>query len=104
MTRKLIYFALGVLALLAVPMTADLIINLTVVPLILGDVVELSITKAETPGDLKAVLTYEMKTDTGAVYKRGSNSQTLTPAQKTAIINVLNNDFIPAANVAEGLE
>jgi hypothetical protein len=101
MKRRLLILVL-VLSALAVQARADLIINITVVPLVLGDVIELSITNAGG-GDLRAVLTYEMKTDTGAVYKRGSNSQILTPAQKTAIMNVLNNDFIPAANVAEGL-
>ncbi len=92
-----------VLALLAVQARADLLIDITVVPLVLADVIELSITSAGG-GDLRAVLTYEMKTDTGEVYKRGSNSEILTPAQRTAILNVLNNDFIPAANAAEGLE
>lgn len=104
MTRKLIYFVLVVLALLAVPMAADLIINFTVMSITLDDVKELSVTKAETPGDLKAVLTYEMKTDTGTVYKPGSHGIILNPAQKTAMLNFINGTMIPAANIAEGLE
>ncbi len=91
-----------VLALLAAPIVADLVITVTVVPITIGDVIELSVVPAGG-GQLEGVLTYEMKTDTGEVYKRSSNSEILTPAQRTAIINVLNNDFIPAANAAEGL-
>ncbi len=90
-----------VLVLLAIPVMADLIVNFTVVPLVLADVVELSIVSAGS--DLKAVLTYEMKTDSGAVYKRGAHSFILSPAQRTAVLNFINGDAIPAANVAEGL-
>ena len=96
------YLLLVVLALLAAPTVADLVINFTVVPLTLGDVIELSFTRSGN--DLQSVLTYEMKTDTGEVYRRGGNSVLLTGAQKTAIVNYLNNVALPAANAAEGLE
>lgn len=102
MNRKLLYLALGVVGLLAGLVAADLIINITVVPLVLTDVIELSITR-EVSNDLRAVLTYEMKTDTGAVHKQSSHDFILTPAQRTVVLGFLNDSAIPAANVAENL-
>ncbi len=96
------YALILILALLAAPTVADLIINFTAVPIGLADAIELSITPAGG-GDLMAILTYEIKKDTGEVWKSSSHSVILTPPQETAVLQFLNDFMIPAANTAEGL-
>ena len=104
MTRKLALFILAIFALLAVPMAADLIISFTVVPIVLADVIELSIVATDTPGELQAVLTYQMKLNTGEDYERGSHRFVLNGPETTAVLSFLNGSAIPKANAAEGIQ
>ncbi len=102
MIRKLSFFVLAVFAFVAIASTASLFISVTVVPLVMADVIELSVSVADEPGQLQAVLTYEMKTDTGDPYHHGSNMVILSPSQRTAVLAFI-ADLIDDANVAEGL-
>ncbi len=96
-------FLLILILAVAVPIAAQLVVETTVVPVTASELIEISILDDQL-GGLRAVIVYNVLTDTGEEWKPQQVLRFTLDTPDTAQLNgFINATVLPAVNAAEGL-